>query len=58
MFSVRVTSTSAACRQVTSILDNDLEAKAMLTLLNRGPVSEGLRESDSTADTPDITHLR
>ncbi|XP_076470954.1 MTOR-associated protein MEAK7-like [Babylonia areolata] len=36
-----------------SILDKDPEAKAMLELLGRGPVSEGLREGDETADTPE-----
>ena len=35
-----------------SILDKDPEAKAMLALINRGPVSEGLREEDPEADMP------
>ena len=36
-----------------SILDKDPEAKAMLTLLDKGPVSEGLREADATSDIPE-----
>lgn len=36
-----------------SILDKDPEAKAMLELLGRGPVSEGLREGDELADEPE-----
>ncbi|CAD5117440.1 DgyrCDS6208 [Dimorphilus gyrociliatus] len=36
-----------------SILDKDPEAKAMLSLLDKGPVSEGLREHDMTADIPE-----
>ena len=30
----------------------------MLELLDRGPVSEGLRESDPMADTPGVHTLR
>ncbi|CAH1779277.1 unnamed protein product [Owenia fusiformis] len=40
-----------------SILDKDPEAKAMLSLINRGPVSDGLREGDRTADTPEQHQL-
>ncbi|KAK7481687.1 hypothetical protein BaRGS_00027060 [Batillaria attramentaria] len=36
-----------------SILDKDPESKAMLELLGRGPVSEGLREGDETASSPE-----
>ncbi|XP_013380759.1 TLD domain-containing protein 1 isoform X2 [Lingula anatina] len=36
-----------------SILDVDPEAKAMLSLLGRGPVSEGLREADPEASNPE-----
>lgn len=36
-----------------SVLDKDPESKAMLELLGRGPVSEGLREGDETADSPE-----
>ena len=36
-----------------SVLDKDPEAKAMLELLGRGPVSEGMRESDELADEPE-----
>lgn len=36
-----------------SILDKDMEAKAMLALLDRGPISEGLREDDPMADIPE-----
>nr|KAG5695561.1 hypothetical protein BaRGS_033983 [Batillaria attramentaria] len=32
-----------------SILDKDPESKAMLELLGRGPVSEGLREGDENS---------
>ena len=41
-----------------SILDKDPEAKAMLTLLDRGPHSEGLRDEDQLADTPGETRLK
>ncbi|KAI0235168.1 MTOR-associated protein MEAK7 [Lamellibrachia satsuma] len=44
--------------KVTSILDKDMESKAMLELLDRGPVSEGLRESDNMADTPGVHALQ
>lgn len=37
-----------------SILDTDVEGAAMLRLLERGPVSEGLRENP-TADIPEET---
>ena len=36
-----------------SVLDKDPEAKAMLELLGRGPVSEGMREGDELADEPE-----
>lgn len=36
-----------------SILDKDPTAKAMLTLMNRGPMSEGLREEDAMAESPE-----
>ena len=36
-----------------SVLDKDPESKAMLELLGRGPVSEGLREGDELADEPE-----
>ena len=36
-----------------SVLDKDPEAKAMLELMGRGPVSEGLREGDEQAATPE-----
>jgi len=36
----------------SSILDVDLEGAAMLRILDRGPVSEGLRENP-TADSPE-----
>lgn len=39
-----------------SILDVDIEGTAMLRLLNRGPISEGLRENP-TADEPEQTQL-
>ncbi|KAK6186560.1 hypothetical protein SNE40_008575 [Patella caerulea] len=38
-----------------SILDKDPGAKAMLTLIGKGPLSEGLREGDETADNPEET---
>jgi len=37
-------------------LDVDIEGTAMLRLLNRGPISEGLRENP-TADEPEQTQL-
>ncbi|XP_022246573.1 TLD domain-containing protein 1-like isoform X3 [Limulus polyphemus] len=40
-----------------SILDIDPEAKAMLSLINKGPVSEGLREKDPMADMPEEKNL-
>lgn len=40
-----------------SILDIDPEAKAMLSLINKGPVSEGLREKDPMADIPEEKNL-
>ena len=38
---------------MTSILDKDPEAKAMLSLIDKGPISEGLRETDPMAQTPE-----
>ena len=64
---IMIVSTSNCClsyvqdldrEKITSILDKDMESKAMLELLDRGPVSEGLRESDNMADTPGVTALR
>ncbi|XP_046576998.1 MTOR-associated protein MEAK7-like [Haliotis rubra] len=40
-------------RKKKSILDKDPEAQAMLTLIGKGPVSEGLREEDDTAGNPE-----
>ena len=40
-----------------SVLDRDPEAKAMLSLIDKGPHSEGLRERDPTADVPEEHHL-
>lgn len=39
-----------------SILDVDIEGAALVRMLNRGPVSEGLRENP-TADEPEVTLL-
>ncbi len=36
-----------------SILDKDPAAKAMLSILGKGPLSEGLRETDPTAHSPE-----
>ena len=36
-----------------SILDKDPEAKAMLSLIDKGPHSEGLRDRDPMADFPE-----
>ncbi|KAK7114459.1 MTOR-associated protein MEAK7-like [Littorina saxatilis] len=36
-----------------SVLDKDPAAKAMLEMIGKGPVSEGLREGDEMADTPE-----
>ncbi|XP_064610458.1 MTOR-associated protein MEAK7-like [Liolophura sinensis] len=41
----------------SSILDKDPEAKAMLSLIDRGPLSEGLREGDATAGSPEDHEL-
>ena len=38
-----------------SILDKDPAGTAMLKLLDRGPVSEGLRDKDPMAESPDQT---
>ncbi|ELT96874.1 hypothetical protein CAPTEDRAFT_224517 [Capitella teleta] len=38
----------------TSILDKDPEAKAMLCLLDKGPHSEGIRDTDAQADIPGV----
>jgi hypothetical protein len=38
----------------TSILDKDPEAKAMICLLDKGPVSEGIRDTDAQADIPEV----
>lgn len=35
-----------------SVLDKDLGAKAMLEMVGRGPISEGLREADPTSQRP------
>ena len=40
-------------RKKKSVLDKDPEAQAMLSLIGKGPVSEGLREGDETADSPE-----
>ena len=40
-----------------SILDKDPAAKAMLSLVGKGPVSEGLREQDAHADSPEEHQL-
>ena len=40
-----------------SILDKDPGAKAMLALVGRGPVSDGLRETDATAESPEQHEL-
>lgn len=40
-----------------SILDKDPESKAMLELLGRAPVSEGLREADETAASPEHSKI-
>ena len=37
----------------TSVLDKDPAAKAMLSLIGKGPLSEGLRETDATAQSPE-----
>ena len=36
-----------------SILDKDPAAKAMLSMINKGPLSEGIREEDAKASSPE-----
>ncbi|CAK9294694.1 unnamed protein product [Gordionus sp. m RMFG-2023] len=40
-----------------SLLDVDPDVTAMLTLLNKGPHSEGMREDDPNSSTPEIRNL-
>jgi hypothetical protein len=40
-----------------SILDKDPEAKAMLELMGRTQVSEGLREEDESLETPEHSKI-
>lgn len=40
-----------------SVLDRELESKAMLELMGRPQVSEGIREEDTTQDGPEASKV-
>ena len=51
--SIRCMSCDIQDEKAGSILDKDPEAKAMLSLIDKGPHSEGLRDRDPMADFPE-----